>query len=107
MTGTPGAESEEGPTMQEKNPIRRQYDWTEVPASVAVIETVTDATGIDATALDTLYECLDPDALDALVRSFDDPPTGERATVSFVFEGFEVTVDSDGEVVIQPTSPNE
>ncbi|MFC7135555.1 HalOD1 output domain-containing protein [Halobaculum litoreum] len=47
------------------------------PVSVRVVECVAEATGLDATDLDPLYEVVDPDALDALF-----PRTGRAAVGS-------------------------
>lgn len=80
--------------------VHRQYDWTEIPPSMAVVEAVADAAGRDATAIDPLYECLDPDALNLLVGSNGRPMDGDT-TISFHFGDYRVTVADDGGVVVR------
>lgn len=61
--------------------------------STAVLETVAAVEGCEPTDLETpLYECVDPEALDALVAS---PLRGE---VRFSYHGYELTVDGRGNV---------
>lgn len=69
--------------------------------SRAVVEAVASREGIDPVSLETpLYEAIDPDALDALVRRA--PPTSDRAPlhVEFTYHGYDVTVSSEGEVAV-------
>jgi len=80
------------------NTVRRRYEWSDTSPSVAVAETVALAADSDPTAIDPLFEEIDPGALDAVVRS-----TGAaEPTVSFTVSEFTVTVSSDGEVVVRP-----
>ena len=69
--------------------------------STAVVEAVADALGREPFELSPLQHHVDADALDALVAS----RTGEGGDglrVTFEYEAFEVTVDSDGGVEIRP-----
>lgn len=61
--------------------------------SEAVIAAVADATDQSPRDLESLFETVDPDALDALVDWNDGEST---VSVSFVYVGYDVTVDSDG-----------
>jgi len=78
----------------------RHVDWTEVPPSVAVVETLSDATGRDPTDLPPLHDTIDTDALDALCTD-DERDTG-AVTLSFIYVDQEVTVLGDGTVIVEP-----
>lgn len=82
--------------------VHAEYDWASVPPSTAVVETVATAANCEPTALDTLYDTLDPDALNALVRSVGARGTAAETTVSFPFDGYAVTVHGRGLVVVRP-----
>ena len=63
--------------------------------SDAVLEVVAAVEGCDPTELDVpLYECIDPDALDAVV----DSPLSRR--IRFTYHGYELAVDGDGTVTV-------
>jgi len=69
--------------------------------SRAVVEAIAEHAGVDPADLELpLYEAVDPDALDALFS----PPEGTRepvsGRVSFVYDGYDVEVTSDGEVTV-------
>ncbi|WP_265108891.1 HalOD1 output domain-containing protein [Halosolutus halophilus] len=71
--------------------------------STTVIHALADCTGVDVTDCRfSLYDAVDPDALDALFRPRHDgrPRTGGR--LSFVVDDHYVTVTSDGEILIEP-----
>ncbi|SMO53748.1 HalOD1 output domain-containing protein [Halorubrum cibi] len=78
---------------------RATYNWTSMEPSTGIIETVADAANRESLGLSPLYDSIDPDALDSLFRLSD-----EAVSVSFTYEGFEITADSDGEVVLRPSS---
>lgn len=80
--------------------VHAEYDWEEISPSLATIETVADAADCTQTALDPLYDSIDPDALNTLVRSTERQDT----TVSFFFDGYDVTVHSSGLVVVRPAT---
>ena len=82
--------------------IRAEYDWTDTPASTAVVETVAVACDCEPTELDPLYEVVDPDALDAVVRSSGDGPVVGGTTVTFEVADRSVTIDDGGAVVVRP-----
>ena len=85
--------------------IRAEYDWTATTPSTAVIETVAVASDREPTGIEPLYEVIDPDALDALVRANGDEPVGVGTTVTFEFGGQSVTVHGGGSVVVRPVEP--
>ncbi|GAB7011576.1 HalOD1 output domain-containing protein [Halorubrum trueperi] len=78
----------------------RRYDWADVSPSVAVVETLSVAMGVDAIDVPTLNDALDTDALDAICAN------GAQAielTLSFVHAGHDVTVLGDGTVIVGPS----
>lgn len=66
--------------------------------SERVVEEVAGATGRDAVTLPPLYDAVDPDALDALVDGSSD------VQISFVYAGYEVTVESDQRITLEERS---
>jgi len=76
---------------------------TESP-SEAVVRAVAAVSGLDPVpgrspdCLDPLYTAVDPDALDTLFRP------GSLGRVTFHYHGYEVTVDSDGRVLLDARS---
>lgn len=59
-----------------------------------VIQRVSDASGRTALEIPPLYNAVDPEALERLVKTMSD------GVVSFHYAGHEVTVDSDGEIQV-------
>jgi hypothetical protein len=69
----------------------------------AVVETVAAARDSDPLELATLADSVDPDALEAL---FDRDATPSVArSLTFRYEGLDVTVTGDGAVVARPPTP--
>lgn len=90
------------PTAYTGESIRAEFDWSEVSPSTAVVETVAIAAGREPTVLEPLYETVDPDALDALIRSGDRDSTGGDTAVKLALDGYEVRVERGGTVVVSP-----
>ena len=67
----------------------------------AVIETVAVALDRETTALEPLYESVDPDALDALLRSNGPSATPDDLTVTFTVADRQVTIHSSGDVIVR------
>ena len=64
-----------------------------------MIEAVADREGVDPMDLDVpLFESVDPDMLDLVVRSADGGTDRSSVSVSFVYYGYEVSVAADGSV---------
>jgi hypothetical protein len=80
-----------------------EYDWSSVPPSTAVVEVIASAVGGEELALESLYESIDPDALDALLRTGDEHTT-EKITVSFVYASHDVTIHSSGSIQVRPVN---
>lgn len=86
--------------------IRMEHDWsTSDDVSSTVVQAVARYIGADPTGLEPLYQVLDPDALDQLVRSFR-KRSGDsaEAEVHFDFEGCAVTVRPDGTVLVESST---
>lgn len=67
--------------------------------STAVVETVAAREGVDPMDIDApLYEAVDPDALDSIVRTVDGEPNHAPLEVEFTYYGYEVVVATDGSV---------
>jgi hypothetical protein len=86
---------------ESETPLRVQADWsgTETLDS-AVTNAISRATGVSVTELAPLYEYMDPDALHEFVASMRDRET--ETSVSFQYEGHDVTVRADGEILVWP-----
>lgn len=68
--------------------------------STTVVTAVARASGTDPTELPPLYEHVDPEALNALVTHNFNRPGHVDLTVTFTFNGYDVVVSDDGEVVV-------
>src|SRR6056297_3548986 len=88
----------------EDETIRAQFEWASTAPSTAVIETIAIALDCDPTTIEPLYESIDPDALDALLRSNGSLATANDVTVSFVVADRQVTVHSRDDVVVRADS---
>lgn len=71
--------------------------------STKVIEEVADHEGVDPTALKTpLYDCIDPDALDAVFQGGRDGAGPASGRVEFEYHGYRVIVEPPGRVQVEP-----
>ncbi|QCW04410.1 HalOD1 output domain-containing protein [Natrinema pallidum] len=73
------------------------------PVSTALLMTVSSVLGIEPDDLESLSECVEPDALNALFVHWRGagPRSGDGA-ITFTFSQCVVTVRADGELVIDP-----
>jgi hypothetical protein len=69
------------------------------PVTDGVIEAVSEVYDLEPTSLEPLYSVVDPDALDALFK----PGDSGYPTVEFRYNGCEVQVTSDRNIVIRTT----
>lgn len=67
--------------------------------SERVVEAVANDSDTDALDLPPLFDSVDPDALDGVVRSMSD------GYVSFIYAGRRVTVTSRGDIRVEGYSP--
>jgi hypothetical protein len=97
-------EPEEAPTNSDRDhqPVRARYDWASTPPSTAIVETIAEATGNNPTSLNPLYESVDPDALNALLRSVPSSTAGRDLRISLSVDGHGITIYGDGDIVVQP-----
>lgn len=66
-----------------------------------IAEAVADAEGVDPVALDPpLFDVLDGDRLDGLIRSNERSETDPTLRVSFEYHGYTVQVAADGRVTL-------
>ncbi|WP_226039479.1 HalOD1 output domain-containing protein [Natrinema sp. DC36] len=71
--------------------------------STTVIHALADCLGVDVTdSRVSLYDTVDPDALDALFRPRYNGTPRTGGTLSFVVNGHHVRVRGDGEILIEP-----
>lgn len=75
--------------------MTKQYDWSEVSPSVAVVETVAELDDTEIEALPPLAHGVDVDALDDLLRgtATADP---DGIVVSIQYYGYDVSLSSSG-----------
>lgn len=69
-------------------------------ASEQVVQIVANRSNTDALDLPPLFDTLDPDSLDTLIREMDD---GE---VSFDYAGYDITVNSHGAIEVDEQLPS-
>ena len=81
------------------NRFRATFDGDRDAASLAVVAVVAVATNSDPVDLTPLHDAVDSSALDAL---FSRPATGNRGSVTFPYEGFELTVCGEGTIEACP-----
>lgn len=79
--------------MTDDNSVRWEIRPDEAPSEV-VVRAVAAIQNNDPIALPTLFEVVDPDALDALVASLE----GATGCVQFTYCGERVSIDCDSEV---------
>lgn len=103
MTG-PDRSDDGDSAPEDDGTIQAEFDWSSRAPNGAVIETVAIAANAEPTAIDSLYDAVDPDALDAIVRSDGIGGKNGDVSVSFVFAGHDVRVHSDGVVIVRPSA---
>ncbi|GAB3671670.1 HalOD1 output domain-containing protein [Halopiger thermotolerans] len=84
----------------DRNTYRARYDFETTTPTVAVVTLLELVTGREPAELDPLYEAVDPEAMDSLIRGARRPDR----TVSFIYRTFAVTVRSDGTVTVRSRS---
>ncbi|THE65408.1 hypothetical protein D8Y22_09530 [Salinadaptatus halalkaliphilus] len=76
--------------------------------STTVVHALADCLGVDPTeGRLSLYDAVDPDALDALFRHRHDGTPRSGGRLSFVVDDHHVTVTGDGEILVEPPTPRE
>lgn len=82
--------------------IRAEFDWSETPPAVAVVEAMAVATNRRLGSVDPLVDHLDPDALNTIIREGATRPDPSATVVTFGMAGHHVSVRGDGELVVAP-----
>lgn len=80
-----------------------QLDAEDLSPSTGVVEAVLDLEGKDPNEITSLYDVLDPDALDSFIESWGG--SGEPHRVSFSYEGYSIEVHSDRRIRLVPNEP--
>lgn len=80
--------------------VSATYDWSSVRPSTAVVEVYAVATNQDPSTVEPLFDFVDPDALDTLVRS-NGAASADDTVVSFTLSGRRITVDGSGTVTVR------
>lgn len=76
---------------------RRSQTMYRDPPSLRIIEAVAAHSNIPMTELPPLFDSIDPDALDALFQ-----PAMSNGRIAFAYDNYQVTVDSNGDVELNP-----
>lgn len=84
-----------------RSAVRGTFEWSEVPPSTAVVETVSVATDRPPLELPILDDAVDTDALDALLGQHGGDPD-RTVVVSFEYAGVLVRVEATGVVSVTP-----
>lgn len=84
---------------EESEAYTATYDTESTEPSMAVVGAVADTLETDPLELDPLFETIESDALDKLLRSTDDTDV----TVSFSYAGCDVTMTGDGRIQLSVT----
>ncbi|MFC7215118.1 HalOD1 output domain-containing protein [Saliphagus sp. GCM10025334] len=87
--------------------LRKTYDWSVTAPSLAVIDALATIESVDPTELltvleTTLYDYVDPEALDIFVREQKSDPV----TVTLWIDRYRVRFDSDELVVSEASDPS-
>jgi hypothetical protein len=92
------------PIVTEDGPaFRTTYDRSsDVALSVVVVDAVKAVLDESPATVGTLYDVIDPDALDSLFEPKADGTPRAGGTVEFTLADCEVTVRGDGDVIVAP-----
>lgn len=83
-----------------RSSVTKQYDWSEVSPSVAVLETVAEVEDSEPDDLPVLARTLDPDALDDLLTS-SGAGGSEGVVVSLQYHEYDVSVSASGRLILK------
>lgn len=71
--------------------------------SETIVEKVAARESVDPVDLSVpLFEVIDPDAMNTLVRTVDQQPSDYPFQIKFTYYGYEITVSGDGSVNVSP-----
>lgn len=75
------------------------YGWGEQSVAVAVVEAVAEEAQCEPDELTSLYDVIDPDALERFFE-VDGGPDPARRRVSFTYAGYDVEVSGDRRIEV-------
>jgi hypothetical protein len=84
----------------ESDVVEARFDWDTIQPATAVVETVADALDLDPTAVESLFETIDPDALNRLLVPNQTNESSTPIAVAFEYAGRTVTATNAGAVVV-------
>jgi hypothetical protein len=86
-----------------EKPTTFQYDWgSEEPLGTYIVQRMAERAQVDSTDVpESLYGCVDPDALEDLFQPLVDGTPRANGEVTFAFAGHYVTASSDGTIEIE------
>lgn len=70
--------------------------------STVIAETIATHKGVDPANLEPLYKTIDPDALDALFAPRTDGTARTTGQIIFTHAGYEITVNSNRTITVEP-----
>lgn len=76
-------------------------------ASLTIVQALVDKTGVDLSHAPPLYDAVDPDALDQLVKHAAARGSQNRLAVEFTYAGHAIRVHGDGEIEYRELDPGE
>ncbi|WP_435346365.1 HalOD1 output domain-containing protein [Haloarchaeobius sp. HRN-SO-5] len=87
--------------------VKHDFDGS-ASLTTTLIHAISDVTGIDVSDTEhTLADVIDPEALDRLFQSKSDDSAFVNGHVHFVLWGCQVTIYSDGHIVVVPPQPQQ
>ncbi|WP_312907035.1 HalOD1 output domain-containing protein [Natronosalvus caseinilyticus] len=104
-----GSDREEDAQSAEPTPIRlrKMYDWSVTAPSFAVIDALATLERVDPAELvavleTTLYDHVDPEALDILVRD----RKSDSISITISIDRYQVRFDGDELIIFESTGPS-
>jgi len=77
--------------------VRNQYDWGSTDPSIALVESVAEAMKRDKKEIASLYNVIDPDAVNRLLTE-----TTEEISLTLTYQGQKVSLHGTGKVTVEP-----
>ncbi|WP_254545144.1 HalOD1 output domain-containing protein [Halomarina pelagica] len=103
VDSSPATVSPEQLTTDDGVAYRAYHDMTHPGSlSITVMQAVGAVVDVDPMELDSLYEAVDPDALDELFCPGPDGQPSIDGRIRFRFAGCRVTVESNGTILVEP-----
>ena len=83
--------------------VRGYHDWNgDRSIATAVVRAVAATLDAAPSQIEPVSDVVDTDALEALFSPRSEGSPRDEGSVSFTFEGCDVTVHADGEIVVRP-----